>query len=82
MIEFEAWDNLTLFAIKLGSTHTQLGMEIHMNAHIETAMMLEKVSRQCEEARNIVDNARVMPSKNTTSSSEEPEVKKTSEEGC
>ena len=82
LIEFEASDNLTLFAIKLGSTHTWLGMELHMDAHIGTAMALEKVSRQCEEARNIVDNARVMPSKNTTSSSEKPEEKKTSEEGC
>ena len=46
LIEFEALDNLMLFAIKLGSTHTWLGMELHMDTHIGTAMTLEKVSRQ------------------------------------
>ena len=46
LIEFEASDNLTLFAIKLGNTHTWLGMELHMDAHIGTAMTLKKVSRQ------------------------------------
>ena len=51
-----------------------------MDIHIATAMTLEKVSKQCEEARDIVDNARVMPDKNTTSSSEKQKVKKTSEE--
>ena len=60
LIEFEASDNPTLFAIKLGNTHTWLGMELHMDAHIGTAMTLEKVSKQCEEARDIVDNARIM----------------------
>ena len=73
LIEFEASDNPTLFAIKLGNTHTWLGMELHMDAHIRTAMTLEKVSKQCEEAQDIVD-------KNTTSSSEKQKVKKTSEE--
>ena len=80
MIEFEASDNPMLFAIKLGSTHTWLGMELHMDTHIGTAMTLEKVSRQCKEAQNILDNARVIPNKNTTSSSEKQKVKKTSEE--
>ena len=37
LIEFEASDNLTLFAIKLGNTHTWLGMELHMDAHIGTS---------------------------------------------
>ena len=46
LIEFEASDNPMLFAIKLGSTHTWLGMELHMDAHIGTTMTLEKVSRQ------------------------------------
>ena len=50
LIELEASDNPMLFAIKLGSTHTWLGMELHMDTHIETAMTLEKVSRQYEEA--------------------------------
>ena len=31
LIEFEASDNLTLFAIKLGNKHTWLGMELHMD---------------------------------------------------
>ena len=50
LIEFEASDNLTLFAIKLGNIHTWLGMELHMDAHIGTTMTLKKVSKQCEEA--------------------------------
>ena len=50
LIEFEASDNPTLFAIKLGNTHTWLGMELHMDAHIGTAMTLKKVSMQHEEA--------------------------------
>ena len=45
LVEFEALDNPMLFAIKLGSTHTWLGMELHMDAHIRAAMMLEKVSK-------------------------------------
>ena len=81
LIEFEASDNPTLFAIKLGSTHTWLGMELHMGAHIGTTMMLKKVSRRCEEAQSIVDNTKIIPSKNTTSSSEKSEVEKISEEG-
>ena len=32
LIEFEASDNPTLFAIKLGNIHTWLGMELHMDA--------------------------------------------------
>ena len=82
LIEFEASDNLTLFAIKLGNTHTWLGMELHMDGHIGTAMMLKKVSRQCKEARNIVDNMKIMPSKNMTSTSEKIEMEKSSEGGC
>ena len=82
LVEFEALDNLTLFAIKLGNKHTWLGMELHMDAHIGTAMMLKKVSRQYEEAWNIVDNAKMMPNKNMTSSSGKTEVEKISEEGC
>ena len=81
LIEFEASDNPTLFAIKLGNKHTWLGMELHMDAHIGTAMMLKKVSRQCEEAQNIVDNAKIMPSKNMTSSSGKTEIE-ILEEGC
>ena len=50
LIEFEASDNLMLFAIKLGNTHTWLGMELHMDAHIGTAMTLKKVSRQCRRS--------------------------------
>ena len=45
-------------------------------------MTLKKVSRQCEEAQNIVDNAKMMPSKNMTSSSGKTEMEKISEEGC
>ena len=51
-----------------------------MDANIGTAMTLEKVSKQREEARDIVDNVRVMPDKNTTSSLEKQKVKKISEE--
>ena len=77
---FEASDNPTLFAIKLGNTHTWLGMELHMDAHIGTAMTLEKVSKQCEEARDIVDNTRIRPDKNISNSFGKQKVKKTSEE--
>ena len=80
LIEFEASDNPTLFAIKLGNTHTWLGMELQMDAHIGTAMTLKKVSKQREEAQDIVDNAKVMPDKNIISSLEKQKVKKTSEE--
>ena len=76
LIEFEALDNPTLFAIKLGSTHTWLGMELPMDAHIGTAMTLKKVSRQCEEAQSIVENVKILPSKDTTSSSEKSEVRR------
>ena len=82
LIEFEALDNPMLFAIKLGNTHTWLGMELHMDAHIGTAMTLKKVSRQCEEARNIVDNAKIMPSKDMTSLTEKTKTEKILEEGC
>ena len=82
LIEFEASDNPTLFAIKLGSIHTWLGIELHMDAHIGTTMTLKKVSRQCEEAQNIVDNAKIIPSKNMTSSSGKTEIEKISKEGC
>ena len=82
LIEFEALDNPMLFAIKLGNTHTWLGMELHMDAHIGTVMILKKVSRQNKEAQNIVDNAKIMPSKDMTSSTEKTETEKISEEGC
>ena len=81
LVEFEASDNLTLFAIKLGSTHTWLGMELHMDAHIGAAMTLEKVSKQCEEARDIVDKAKIRPDKTRSNSFEKQKEKKTSEEG-
>ena len=45
-----------------------------MGAHIGTAMMLKKVGRQCEEARNLVDNTKIMPNKNMTSTSEKMEM--------
>ena len=80
LVEFEASDNPTLFAIKLGSTHTWLGMELHMDAHIGAAMMLEKVSKQREEARDIVDKAKMQPNKNGSHSFEKPSEKKTAEE--
>ena len=80
LVEFEASDNPTLFAIKLGSTHTWLGMELHMDAHIGAAMTLEKVSKQCEEARDIVDKAKIRPNKNRSHSFEKPSEKKTVEE--
>ena len=82
MIEFEASDNLTLFAIKLGNKHTWLGMELHMNTHIGTAMTLKKVSRQHKEAQNIVDDTKIRPSKNMTSASGKTEMEKITEEGC
>ena len=76
LIEFEALDNPMLFAIKLGNKHTWLGMELHIVTHIGTAMTIKKVSRQCKEAQNIVDNAKMMPSKNMTSSSGKIEIEK------
>ena len=81
LIEFEASDNPTLFAIKLGNTHTWLGMELHMDAHIGTAMTLKKVSKQCEEAQHIVDNAKIMSSKDLTSTTDKTETKD-EDEGC
>ena len=45
-------------------------------------MTLKKVSRQCNEAQNIVDNAKIMPSKNHVRSSGKTEMEKISEEGC
>ena len=80
LIEFEASDNPTLFAIKLGKTHTWLGMELHMDAHIGTAMTLRKVSKQCEEAQHIVDNAKIRSSKDLTSTKDKTEMKKISDE--
>ena len=80
MVEFEASDNPTLFAIKLGSTHTWLGMELHMDAHIGAAMTLERVSKQREEARDIVDKAKIRPNKNRSHSFEKPSEKMTAEE--
>ena len=69
-----------LFAIKLGSTHTWLGMELHMDAHIGAAMTLEKVSKQREEAQDIVDKVKIRPNKNRSNSFEKPREKRTSEE--
>ena len=80
LVEFEASHNPTLFAIKLGSTHTWLGMELHMDAHIGAAMTLKKVSKQREEARDIVDKAKMQPSKDGSHSFEKPSEKKTAEE--
>ena len=80
LVEFGASDNPTLFAIKLGSTHTWLGMELHMDAHIGAVMTLEKVSKQREEARDIVDKAKMPPNKDGSHSFEKPSEKKTAEE--
>ena len=77
LVEFEA--------IKLGNKHTWLGMELHMDAHIGTATTLKRVSMQYEEAQNIVNNTKMMPSKNVPNmmtSSGKIEMEKISEEGC
>ena len=55
-------------------------MELHMDAHIGAVMTLEKVSKQCEEARDIVDKAKTRPDKNRSNSFEKQKEKKTSEE--
>ena len=84
LVEFEASDNPTLFAIKLGNKHTWLGMELHMDAHIGTATTLKRVSMQCKEAQTIVNNTKMMSSTNVptmTTSSRKMETEKISEEG-
>ena len=76
LIEFEASDNPTLFTIKLGSTHTWLGMELHMDPHIGTSNDIgRKLVRQCEEARHIIDNAKIMSSKDLTSTTDKTETR-------
>ena len=84
LVELEASDNPMVFVIKLGNKHTWLGMELHMDAHIGTATTLKRVSMQCLEARNIVNNTKIMPSRNVptmTTSSGKMEMEKISEEG-
>ena len=84
LVEFEASDNLTLFAIKLGNKHTWLGMELHMDDHIGTATTLKKVSLQCEEGWTIIINTRMMSSTNVPTMMTSPrklETEKISEEG-
>ena len=85
LVEFEASDNPTLFAIKLGNKYTWLGMELHMDAHIGTATTLKKVSIKHEEAWTIVNNTKMMSSTNVPTmmtSSRKMEMEKISEEGC
>ena len=84
LVEFEASDNPTVFAIKLGNRHMWLGMELHMDAHIGITTTLKRVSKQCEEAYTIISNTGKMSSRDfltMTTSSGKVRIENTPEEG-
>ena len=84
LVEFEALDNPTLFAIKLGNKHMWLGMELHKDAHIGTTTTLKTVSIQHEEACTIVNNTKMMSGRDVPTmmtSSGKSKIEKTPGEG-